>query len=146
MVPSSNSFSSLQNAKLCRATQMPAQPTASSSSTARQKRSGSHKKNDLSIECSLRLPLPDTASASVLWRVLKTDPSLAGTVKEVYWWSEDPSQRTVAVTIQASSKRDLRSAVGSLLDQAKLVVRTLRVYPPTTAAATTAADAGLSTA
>ncbi|GET92174.1 hypothetical protein, conserved [Leishmania tarentolae] len=124
---------------------MPTQTTTSASSPFGPKRSSSHKKNDLSIECSLRLPLPDTASASVLWKVLKTDPSLAGTVKEVYWWSEDPSQRTVAVTIQAASKRDLRSAIGSLLDQAKLVVRTLRVYPPTTTAAASTADAGLGT-
>ncbi|KAG5491527.1 hypothetical protein JIQ42_01430 [Leishmania sp. Namibia] len=115
---------------------MPAQAAASSS--------GIHTKNSFLMECSLRLPLPDAASASVLWKVLKTDPSLAGTVKEVYWWSEDPSQRTVAVTIQASSKRDLRSAVGSLLEQAKLVVRTLRVYPPTMADATNAAAAELS--
>ncbi|KAG5468164.1 hypothetical protein LSCM1_02139 [Leishmania martiniquensis] len=112
---------------------MPAQTAASSG--------GAHTMRDFSMECSVRLPLPDAASASVLWRVLKTDPSIAGTLKEVYWWNEDPSQRTVAVTIQAASKRDLRSAVGSLLEQAKLVVRTLRVYPPTTAA-TNATDAG----
>lgn len=92
------------------------------------------------MECSLRFPLPDTASASVLWKVLKTDLAIAGTVKEVRWWSEDPSQRTVAVTVQATSKRDLRSAIGSILEQAKLVVRTLRVYPPTSAAAAAAAS------
>lgn len=92
-----------------------------------------HKKDkghEANIECTLRLPLPDAASASVLWTVLKTDPATANTVKQVYWWSEDPTQRTVGVTMQATSKRDLRSAVGSVLEQAKLVVRTLRVYPP----------------
>ncbi|AIN97576.1 hypothetical protein LPMP_200840 [Leishmania panamensis] len=124
---------------------MPAQPTASSSSTAWQRCSTTHRSKELSIECGLRLPLPDTASASVLLKVLKSDPSLTGTSKEVYWWSEDPSQRTVAVTIQAASKRDLRSAIGSLLEQAKLIVRTLRVYPPTTATTTTTADTGAST-
>ncbi|KPI82715.1 hypothetical protein ABL78_8272 [Leptomonas seymouri] len=92
--------------------------------------------SDAAIECSLRLPLPDAASASVLWKVLKTDPAVVGTVKQVYWWSEDPSQQTVGVTIQANSKRDLRSAVGSVLEQAKLVVRTLRVYPPSATACT----------
>ncbi|KPA82109.1 hypothetical protein ABB37_03256 [Leptomonas pyrrhocoris] len=98
-----------------------------------------HRKGKVSaptIECSLRLPLPDAASASVLWKVLKTDPVITGTVKQVYWWSEDASQRTVSVTIQASSKRDLRSAVGSVLEQAKLVVRTLRVYPPSAVTST----------
>ncbi|KAK7198424.1 Transcription factor Pcc1 [Novymonas esmeraldas] len=88
--------------------------------------------DDPAMECSMRLPLPDAASASVLWKVLKTDPAVPGTAKDVFWWSDDPSQRTVAVTVKATSKRDLRSAVGSVLEQAKLVVRTLRVYPPTT--------------
>lgn len=94
------------------------------------------KAGELGMECSLRLPLPDTASASVLWTVLHTDASINGTVKQVYWWSEDPSRRTVGVTIQANTKRDLRSAVGAALEQAKLVVRTLRVYPPTAATST----------
>lgn len=91
------------------------------------------------MECSLRLPLPDAASASVLWNVLKTDPAIVGTIKQVYWWSEDASQRTVGVTIQATSKRDLRSAVGAVLEQAKLVVRTLRVYPPSFSTSTSSA-------
>ncbi|KAG5493844.1 hypothetical protein JKF63_01676 [Porcisia hertigi] len=123
---------------------MSAQPNASPSSTTGRRGSDTQKKEEFLMECSLRLPLPDTVSASVLWKVLKTDPSLARTSKEVYWWSEDPSQRTVAVTIQAASKRDLRSAVGSILEQAKLVVRTLRVYPPVTITHRSPADVGFS--
>lgn len=85
------------------------------------------------LECTLRLPLPDAASAAVLATVLAAEPAVEGTTKTVeVWWAGDASGCTVAVTIACSAglMRPLRSAIGATLEQAKLSVRTMRVYPP----------------
>lgn len=88
-----------------------------------------------SVTCVLRLPLPDAASASVVAAVIASDPPIEGTSRTVQC---EPSKveagtpAVVTVTVEGSGVRAMRAAIGAVLEQTKLSVRTMRVYPPNT--------------
>lgn len=86
------------------------------------------------LECVLRLPLPDPASTRVAMTVMKVEPAVPGTTKQVQLCPEDLSRCTLEIVLRSDTMRSLRAAVGAALEQAKLTVRTMRLYPPLPAA------------
>ncbi|KEG11636.1 hypothetical protein DQ04_02411010 [Trypanosoma grayi] len=81
------------------------------------------------LECVLRLPLPSAESAHILMQVLRVEPPVSGTSKEVQLWADDSTRATVYVKLEAVQERSLRSAVGALLEQVKLILRTMDAFP-----------------
>ncbi|CCW67584.1 unnamed protein product [Phytomonas sp. Hart1] len=84
------------------------------------------------FECTIRLPTPDSASANILLTILKYEQGLSGITKEVDVWRNDATLSTVLIVLRGATIRSLRAAVSSTLEQAKLVLRTMRLYPPNT--------------
>lgn len=74
---------------------------------------------------AIHLPFPSVFAASTVGEVLAVD-TVPGTEKSVQVVGD--AKNVVEVKISASSLRNLRSAVGSVLEQAKLVTRTLRAF------------------
>ncbi|CCW60542.1 unnamed protein product [Phytomonas sp. EM1] len=84
------------------------------------------------FECTIRLPTPDSVSANILFTILKYEQSLSGITKQVDLCQNDTTSSTVVIVLQGATMRSLRVAVNSTLEQAKLVLRTMRLYPPNT--------------
>lgn len=82
-------------------------------------------------ECAFRISLPDVHSTRLVLSVIKEEPEIQGTTKFVQLWPEDLTRCTVMITVRAKAMRPLRSAVNSFLEQSKLVIRTIRAFPPT---------------
>lgn len=81
------------------------------------------------LECIVRLPLPTAEAAQIIVSVLLVDPGVAGTQKYVQLWQGDTTRRTVLIIVRGNVMRSVRAVVGSILDQAKLSVRTMRSFP-----------------
>ncbi|ORC93492.1 uncharacterized protein TM35_000013690 [Trypanosoma theileri] len=81
------------------------------------------------LECILRLPLPSAESAHIMMQVLRVETPVAGTTKDVQLWADDTTRSTVYIKVEAVQERSLRAAVGGLLEQAKLILRTMDTFP-----------------
>ncbi|RNE98949.1 uncharacterized protein Tco025E_09114 [Trypanosoma conorhini] len=86
-------------------------------------------KDQEALECVLRLPLQNAESAHIMMQVLRVEPPVPGTSKEVQLWADDSTRSTVYVKLEASKERSLRAAVGALLEQSKLILRTMDAFP-----------------
>ncbi|RHW73151.1 Transcription factor Pcc1 [Trypanosoma brucei equiperdum] len=81
------------------------------------------------LQCVLRLPLPNPEVASIMLQVLRVEPPVPGTSREVQLWADDSARSTVFARVCATQERALRAAVAALLEQTKLVLRTLDAFP-----------------
>ncbi|EAN91526.1 hypothetical protein TcCL_NonESM02317 [Trypanosoma cruzi] len=86
-------------------------------------------KDQDTLECVLRLPLRAAEPAQIMIQVLRVEPPVPGTSREVQLWADDSTRSTVYVKIEASQERSLRAAVGALLEQVKLILRTMDAFP-----------------
>ncbi|ESL07867.1 hypothetical protein TRSC58_04440 [Trypanosoma rangeli SC58] len=86
-------------------------------------------KNRELLECVLRLPLQNAEAALIMMQVLRVEPPVSGTSKEVQLWADDSTRSTIYVKLGAAQERSLRAAVGALLEQSKLILRTMDAFP-----------------
>ncbi|KAG8339024.1 putative Transcription factor Pcc1 [Trypanosoma vivax] len=95
----------------------------------RRNESPTHKSDHGPLQCVLRLPLPDAEAASIAIQVLRVEPPVPGTMKEVQLWTDDSTRSTLHIRLCAVQERSMRAAVGALLEQVKLVLRTMDAFP-----------------
>lgn len=76
------------------------------------------------LVCDIRLPFPDAATAKIVGSILLVDKIL-GAQKAVSFHEEGS---VLEIKISASTARNLRTAIGSVLEQTKLALRTLRAF------------------